>query len=70
MNIDLSRPVVWTVLGNCNVDDLEKFVEWSRHGDTIKFRIVYKYEGEIVREDAHAHVITGLSTIAEQAAIA
>lgn len=70
MSIDLSKPVIWTVLGNRNVDDLEQYIEWSRHGDTIKFRVVYKYDGEVVREDAHAHVITGLSTIAEQAALA
>lgn len=70
MTVDFSKPLVWTVNGNVNADDLEKFIEWSKHGDTLKMRIVYKYNGEIVREDAHCHVIEGLASLSEQSALA
>lgn len=70
MNVDLSRPVIWTSKGNVNVDTLEKYLQWSRHDDTVKVRIVYKLDGEVVREDAYGWVIDGLSTLAEQAVLA
>ena len=68
--LDPAKPAVWTTLGNVNTEHLQQFIEWSRHGDTIKFRHVYKFDDVVVREDACAHVVAGLSTLTEQALIA
>lgn len=66
MAFDASKPAIWTTRGNINTDALEHFIEWSRHGDSLKVRFVYTLDGEIVREDAHVHVINGLASLTEQ----
>jgi hypothetical protein len=69
MNLDLSKPVIWTSLGNINADELEHFVEWQKNGDSIVFVEVYKKGGVEVRRNAHAHIINGLSTLTETATL-
>ena len=34
-NVDITKPVIWTKRGNVNEDDVVKFSEWERHGETI-----------------------------------
>lgn len=67
--LDTTKPAMWTSLGNINTDALEHFVEWQKNGDSVVFIQVAKFNGEEVRRDTFVHVITGLSSLAEQAQV-
>ncbi len=67
--IDSNKPMMWTTLGNVNVDTLEHFVEWQKNGDAVVFIQVAKYNGEEVRRDVNTYIINGLSSITEQQAL-
>ncbi len=67
--IDPNKPMMWTTLGNMNVDALEHFVEWQKNGDAVVFIQVATYNGEEVRRDVNTYIINGLSSITEQQAL-
>lgn len=64
--LDSTRPMMWTTLGNMNVDALEHYIEWQKNGDSVVFIQVAKFNGEEVRRDTFVHIIKGLSSLTEQ----
>jgi hypothetical protein len=55
----LDEPLIYTSLGNMPVSELEHYVGWEVTAEYVKFREVYKFQGEIVKESAHVHALNG-----------
>lgn len=61
-NLDLRKPVIWTIDGNVNEDTLTYQTRWEITDSYIKF--VERYlnaDGEVVKESAHVYDKLGLS---------
>lgn len=79
MSLDLSKPIVWTTLGNLNECDLDQFngnpfkLEWqvgTRPDDPnildhIVFVKEWFYKGELVKREPHVLKPNGVESVAE-----
>lgn len=79
MKVDLSKPVVWTTIGNVNECDLDQFngnpfrIDWqiatrnddSNVIDNIVFVKEYYLKGELVKREPHVLKPNGAESIAE-----
>lgn len=60
-------PLIWTTKGNLPVASLEYYVGWDITEDSIVFKEQYRFEGEIVKENAHVKLLKGGDAIPEAA---
>lgn len=65
--VDLSKPVVWTELGNVNCELLGYSTRWEFTPDYIKLVEIYTLDGRVIRESAHIKALTGLSMTGQMA---
>lgn len=62
MTLDLSKPIIWTVRGNVNEDELSLSVHWEENEDTATMVETYtfKADGELARQSKHVFARKGL----------
>lgn len=63
-------PLIWTTKGNVPVDSLNYDAVWEVTEDFIKFREIYRLDGEVVKESAHVFMLKGAESSNQQAAFA
>ena len=56
-------PLIYTARGNLPVASLTHHVEWKVTPEQIVFIEAYSLDGEIVKQSAHVHVLTGTEII-------
>jgi hypothetical protein len=62
MELDISKPIVWTTKGNVNSERItETYPIWTETDDYIQVKFVYKIDGEVVREDVYTNMKRGMS---------
>lgn len=62
MELDISKPIVWTTKGNVNSDQITKtHPVWIENDDFIQVKFVYEIDGEVVREDVYTKMKRGMS---------
>jgi hypothetical protein len=67
MELDISKPIVWTTKGNVQGDSITKtYPVWTETDDYIQVKFVYELDGEVVREDVYTKMKKGLSFFGEQ----
>lgn len=55
------QPMIYTSMGNMPLSDLEPLeVVWERAETWVKVRLIYRYQGEIVREEPHILILEPL----------
>lgn len=64
-NVDMNVPLIWTTKGNLPVASLEYYIGWEISEDSIIFKEQYRFEGEIVKENAHVKLLKGSDAIPE-----
>lgn len=60
MNLDLSKPVIWTSRGNVNEDDFEKFSEWQFPNDSTIVHVIGlrdKITGEEIKRGVYVFTL-------------
>lgn len=67
MELDLTKPIVWTTKGNVNADAITNtYPVWTENDSYIQVTFVYEIDGEIVREDKYAKLKTGMAFAGSQ----
>lgn len=61
----MNVPLIWTTKGNLPVASLEYYIGWEISEDSIIFKEQYRFEGEIVKENAHVKLLKGSDAIPE-----
>jgi hypothetical protein len=53
-NLMFDQPMLYTAIGNMPLADLDPMeVIWERTETYVKIRLIHKYQGKVVREEAH-----------------
>lgn len=67
--LDLTKPIVWTELGNVNEDRCEIYVGFikSEDGSSVVFVKEHRLDGRQIRREAHVCILKGLSIEATNA---
>ncbi len=66
-NVDITKPVIWTTLGNLNECDCEIYIEWIKNDDEVVFVKHVYYHGEEVKREPHILKLRGVESKAEAA---
>jgi hypothetical protein len=54
-------PLIYTAIGNMPLADLDPLeVIWERTETYVKVRLIHRYQGEVVREEAHVMALEPL----------
>jgi hypothetical protein len=64
--MDINTPHVWTSKGHVPEESLVFEPIWEDTPEYVKLRLVYKLDGEIVKESAHVLSKRGISSEAVQ----
>lgn len=67
MNVDLSKPVIWTSLGNINECDCEIYIEWIRNENEVIFVKHVFHKGEEIKREPHILKLKGCEALADYA---
>lgn len=65
-NVDITKPVIWTTLGNLNEHDCEIYIEWVKNDEEIVFIKHVKYRGETVKREPHVYKLVGPEAQSQQ----
>lgn len=65
-NVDITKPVIWTTLGNLNECDCEIYIEWQQSEESIVFIKHVFYKGEQVKREPHVLALKGIESRGEQ----
>ena len=65
-NVDITKPVIWTTLGNLNEHDCEIYIEWIKNDEEIVFIKHVKYRGETVKREPHVLKLRGADEVGSE----
>jgi len=65
ITVDLSKPVIWTSLGNINEDQCVFRYEWQFTETSCVFIKHVYFQGQEVKREPHVYVLQGSSSEAQ-----